>query len=129
QDQLIRLIETEQLRIVPATRKNEMLAFARAGLHDFSISRSRERAGNWGIPVPGDSTQVMYVWYDALANYITALNYAADGERLKNMGSKTKSVFWSSAKELIVFIRSVGRQCPSPPACRFLTRCSCTAIL
>ena len=82
QDQLIRLIETDQLRIVPATRKNEMLAFARAGLHDFSISRSRERAGNWGIPVPGDSTQVMYVWYDALANYITALDYADEGERL-----------------------------------------------
>ncbi len=59
-----------------------MLAFARAGLHDFSISRSRERAGNWGIPVPGDCTQVMYVWYDALANYITALDYADEGERL-----------------------------------------------
>ena len=83
QDELIRLIETEQLRIVPATRKNEMLAFAMAGLHDFSISRSRERAGNWGIPVPGDSTQVMYVWYDALANYITALDYADEGERLR----------------------------------------------
>ena len=83
QDQLIRLIETEHLRIVPATRKNEMLAFARAGLHDFSISRNRERAGNWGIPVPGDSTQVMYVWYDALANYITALDYADEGERLR----------------------------------------------
>jgi methionyl-tRNA synthetase len=83
QNQLIKLIETEQLRIVPATRKNEMLAFARAGLHDFSISRSRERAGNWGIPVPGDSTQVMYVWYDALANYITALDYADEGERLE----------------------------------------------
>ena len=83
QDQLIRLIETDQLRIVPATRRNEMLAFARAGLHDFSISRSRERAGNWGIAVPGDSTQVMYVWYDALANYISALDYADEGERLR----------------------------------------------
>ena len=83
QEKLIRLIETEQLRIIPATRKNEMLAFARAGLHDFSISRGRERAGNWGIPVPGDSTQVMYVWYDALANYITALDYADEGERLR----------------------------------------------
>jgi methionyl-tRNA synthetase len=82
QDQLIRLIETEQLRIVPVTRKNEMLAFAKGGLHDFSISRSRERASNWGIPVLGDSNQVMYVWYDALANYITALDYADEGERL-----------------------------------------------
>jgi methionyl-tRNA synthetase len=83
QNQLIKLIETEQLRIVPATRKNEMLAFAKGGLHDFSISRSRERASNWGIPVPGDSNQVMYVWYDALANYITALDYADEGERLE----------------------------------------------
>jgi len=83
QNQLIKLIETEQLRIVPATRKNEMLAFAKRGLHDFSISRSRERASNWGIPVPGDSSQVMYVWYDALANYITALDYADEGERLE----------------------------------------------
>jgi methionyl-tRNA synthetase len=83
QHQLIRLIEMEELRIVPATRKNEMAAFAKSGLNDFSISRSRERAGNWGIPVPGDASQVMYVWYDALTNYITALDYADDGERLR----------------------------------------------
>jgi methionyl-tRNA synthetase len=83
QEQIISLIETEQLRIAPATRKNEMLAFAKAGLKDFSISRSAERAGNWGIPVPGDPGQVMYVWYDALTNYITALDYADDGERLR----------------------------------------------
>ena len=83
QAQLLALIETGKLQIVPATRRNEMLAFAKAGLHDFSISRSRERAGNWGIAVPGDPDQVMYVWYDALANYITALDYADEGERLQ----------------------------------------------
>jgi methionyl-tRNA synthetase len=93
QDQLIRLIETEELRIVPATRKNEMAAFAKAGLNDFSISRSRERAGNWGIPVPGDASQVMYVWYDALTNYITALDYADDGERLRR--------YWTEASKRI----------------------------
>jgi methionyl-tRNA synthetase len=80
QDRLIELIETDKLCIVPASRRNEMLAFAKAGLKDFSISRNADRAGHWGIPVPGDASQVMYVWYDALANYITGLDYADDGE-------------------------------------------------
>jgi methionyl-tRNA synthetase len=72
------LIETDELRIVPQTRKNEVLGFIRGGLDDFSISRSRARARGWGIPVPGDPTQVTYVWFDALGNYITALGYAED---------------------------------------------------
>lgn len=78
-DQLEQLIASDTLRVVPETRKNEVLSFIRRGLEDFSISRSRERAHGWGIPVPGDETQVIYVWYDALGNYITALGYADDG--------------------------------------------------
>ncbi len=77
-ERLRELIETDQLRIVPRTRKNEVLGFIRGGLEDFSISRSRARARGWGIPVPGDPEQVMYVWFDALGNYITALGYADD---------------------------------------------------
>ena len=50
-----------------------MLAFVRAGLADLSVSRPASRAGGWGIPVPGDPDQVVYVWWDALANYVTAL--------------------------------------------------------
>lgn len=75
---LYELIESDQLRIVPQTRKNEVLSFIRAGLLDFSISRSWARAHGWGIPVPGDPEQVIYVWFDALGNYITALNYAQE---------------------------------------------------
>jgi methionyl-tRNA synthetase len=78
-DQLERLIASDTLRVVPESRKNEVLSFIRRGLEDFSISRSRERAHGWGIPVPGDPAQVIYVWYDALGNYITALGYADDG--------------------------------------------------
>jgi methionyl-tRNA synthetase len=52
-----------------------VLALVARGLQDFSISRSRDRARGWGIEVPGDPRQVMYVWFDALANYITALGY------------------------------------------------------
>jgi methionyl-tRNA synthetase len=67
------------LRVVPESRRNEVLSFIRMGLEDFSISRSVARARGWGVPVPGDPGQVMYVWFDALTNYITALDYAHDG--------------------------------------------------
>ena len=77
-ERLQELIESEQLQILPQKRKNEVLSFIRGGLKDFSISRSRSRAHGWGIPVPGDAEQVIYVWYDALGNYITALGYADD---------------------------------------------------
>lgn len=74
------LIETDQLRIFPETRKNEVLSFIRQGLLDFSISRSKTRAHGWGVPVPDDPDQVMYVWFDALGNYITALDYADEDQ-------------------------------------------------
>ena len=78
--QLAQLVESGQLRIVPESRRNEVRAFIARGLEDFSISRSRDRARGWGIEVPGDPSQVMYVWFDALTNYITALGYGADSE-------------------------------------------------
>ncbi|PRY22021.1 methionine--tRNA ligase [Pseudosporangium ferrugineum] len=78
QDALEELISSDRLRIEPATRKREVLSFIRAGLEDFSVSRSVARARGWGIPVPGDPGQVIYVWYDALANYITAPGYGTD---------------------------------------------------
>ncbi len=83
QDRLIELIESNALRIVPASKRNETLAFVRGGLIDFSVSRSRRRAGDWGISVPGDADQVMYVWYDALANYITALDLDDASEKYR----------------------------------------------
>jgi methionyl-tRNA synthetase len=78
-DVLLSLIQSCRLRIEPEHRRNEVLSFIRSGLSDFSVSRSVERARGWGIPVPGDTTQVIYVWFDALANYITALEYGTDG--------------------------------------------------
>ncbi|MCM3922672.1 methionine--tRNA ligase [Frankia sp. AiPs1] len=78
QDQLHELISSDRLRIEPATRKREVLSFIEAGLEDFSASRSMSRARGWGIPVPGDPDQVIYVWFDALGNYITAPGYGND---------------------------------------------------
>jgi methionyl-tRNA synthetase len=73
-------ITTGRLRIEPAGRRNEVLALIDGGLADFSVSRPAMRAGGWGIPVPGDPGQVVYVWFDALCNYVTALGYGQDGE-------------------------------------------------
>ena len=73
-------ITSGRLRIEPAGRRHEVLAFIDGGLEDFSVSRPAMRAGGWGIPVPGDPSQVIYVWFDALCNYVTALGYGHDGE-------------------------------------------------
>ncbi|HPS28442.1 MAG TPA: methionine--tRNA ligase, partial [Candidatus Paceibacterota bacterium] len=78
QNQLLELISTDKIKIIPESRKNEVLSLLKSGLEDISISRSKERAGGWGIEVPNDPSQVIYVWIDALANYITALNYGGD---------------------------------------------------
>jgi methionyl-tRNA synthetase len=74
------LVSSGELRIEPAARRNEVLGFIAAGLEDFSVSRSVARARGWGIGVPGDSGQVIYVWWDALGNYITSLRYGSDGQ-------------------------------------------------
>jgi methionyl-tRNA synthetase len=78
--QLHDLISSGRLRIEPASRRNEVLGFIASGLEDFSISRSVARAHGWGITVPGDPDQVIYVWWDALGNYITSLNYGVRGK-------------------------------------------------
>jgi len=65
--------------IRPEKRRTEILNFVRAGLQDISISRLATRSGGWGVPVPGDPTQVVYVWIDALVNYLTGLGYGAGG--------------------------------------------------
>lgn len=81
-ERLREAIETRRMDIVPAGRRNEVLAWIEDGLEDFSISRSAERARGWGIAVANDPGQVIYVWFDALANYITALGYDIDSPDL-----------------------------------------------
>ncbi len=73
-EEILRLVESDQLHVIPETRKNEILSVIRGGLDDISISRPKDKI-NWGIPVPGDPKQVMYVWFEALLNYITVLGY------------------------------------------------------
>ncbi len=80
QKPLFDLIQTNKLHIIPEKRKNEVLSFLAQGLTDISISRSNERAKDWGVPVPGDDTQRMYVWFDALNIYQSGIGFGWDEE-------------------------------------------------
>lgn len=74
--QIKECIETEKIKIIPASKKNEVLGMIENGLDDVSFSRAREKYWSW--PVPGDENQVFYVWQDALPNYISAIGYGTD---------------------------------------------------
>jgi len=90
QDQLLAHYDKNPDFVGPSSKRNEMLSFIRSGLHDLSVSRSSFK---WGIPVPGDPGHVMYVWLDALANYISALGYP--DETAENWG------FWPADLHLV----------------------------
>ncbi len=75
QEPLLQALESGALRVEPRERRNEVVSFVQSGLLDFSVSRSRERAREWGIAVPGDPSQVIYVWFDALANYLSLFGF------------------------------------------------------
>jgi methionyl-tRNA synthetase len=79
-DQLLSLIRSGEFRVEPAIRRNEIVRLLEDGLQDISVSRNRQA---WGIPFPGDPEQTVYVWFDALINYLSATGYPEPGyERL-----------------------------------------------
>ncbi|PBC66218.1 methionyl-tRNA synthetase [Streptomyces sp. TLI_235] len=92
-DRLLEAISSGELTIHPASRRNEVTSFVRAGLEDISVSRSVERARGWGIPVPDSRDQVMYVWAEALTNYVNALGWADDAEPYRR--------FWAGARRRV----------------------------
>jgi methionyl-tRNA synthetase len=90
QDRLIAFHENNPEFLAPAARRNEVLSFLKSGLKDLSISRTSFR---WGIPVPDDPGHVMYVWFDALANYLTAVGFPD--------GNATLAPFWPADLHLV----------------------------
>jgi methionyl-tRNA synthetase len=95
QDRLIEYLNNSDnsSRVIPEWRRLEALQFVEQGLEDVSISRDKARL-SWGVPVPGDDTQVMYVWFDALTNYISTLGWPEESEA----GNFQK--FWQHGKTL-----------------------------
>lgn len=90
-EQIKKAITDNSFTIIPHTRRNEIMSVINSGLDDISISRPKAKIG-WGIPVPGDTKQVMYVWFEALMNYITVLGYP-EHEDFKN--------FWPANVQVI----------------------------
>jgi methionyl-tRNA synthetase len=91
-DEVRKAIETDRLRIVPESRKHEILSVLKEGLKDVSFSRPK-KVLQWGIEVPDDPDHVMYVWCDALSNYITAIGYGEETEQFAR--------FWPANVHLI----------------------------
>ena len=132
QDKLYKLISENKYKIYPDKRKNEILSFISQGLEDFSISRTEERSRGVGVPVPNDTEQKIYVWFDALTIYMTGVGYGYDQEKWKKwwpadlhvIGKdiiRFHAVYWPAMlmsarlplpKELLVhgFITSDGRK-------------------
>ncbi|MDE1865159.1 MAG: methionine--tRNA ligase [Candidatus Micrarchaeota archaeon] len=80
---LLKLIESGEFEIIPKGRRNEILNLVKGGLEDISISRSVSRSKGWGVPVPGDPEQIMYVWIDALSSYINGIGFGTDEKNFK----------------------------------------------
>jgi len=97
QDRLLAFYEAHPDFVVPKARMNEVVAFVKSGLKDLSITRS---SVSWGVPVPGNEDQTIYVWFDALVNYITGVNYHLEDD--------TFHAFWPAnlhvmAKDILKF--------------------------
>ncbi len=92
-DELLRIIEDKPERIRPEARRNEVVSFIKSGLQDLSISREKKSV-SWGVPVPDDENHVMYVWLDALSNYITAIGYG-------NSEKQGFDKYWQNATHIV----------------------------
>jgi len=92
---LLETLESDLQILKPESRRNEVISFIKGGLQDLSISRERKSV-SWGVPVPGDDDHVMYVWLDALSNYITAIGYGNDRD-----GSVGFEKYWQNAIHLV----------------------------
>jgi methionyl-tRNA synthetase len=91
QTKLKEIISKDKVKIIPKSRKNEILSFINQGLEDICISRSTERAQGWGISVPGDPNQIQWCWFDALSNYITALGYAENSKKFQEFWQENEN--------------------------------------
>ena len=93
-EKLLAFYEAHPHFIQPKSRRNEILSFVREGLEDLSISRT---TFSWGVPVPGDEKHIMYVWIEALSNYITALNYAESEKESDSL----MQTFWPATIHMV----------------------------
>ncbi len=94
QEQIERLIESDCVKVTPTKRKTEVLAFVRRSLQDICVSRNASRSAGWGIAVPGDPLQVIYVWIDALVNYVSGPGFGTDESWPDWWGDNVRKIHW-----------------------------------
>ncbi|MEK9180129.1 MAG: methionine--tRNA ligase [Patescibacteria group bacterium] len=95
------MIKNDELRILPYSRKNEIMSLIRSGLEDVSFSRPRKDL-EWGIPVPGDDSQIIYVWCDALTNYLSAIGFGLEtSDKRQETSGKNFQKWWPADVHLI----------------------------
>lgn len=103
QNQIKKIIEKDKVKIIPKTRKKEILSFINSGLEDICISRFAERAHGWGIDVPGDPSQKIWVWLEALSNYVNALGYAENSKKFQEWWQKNENKLHFVGKGILRF--------------------------
>lgn len=113
-DRLLKFYEENPEFVTPRSRMNEVVSFVKMGLRDLSVTRSTVK---WGIPVPGDPGQTIYVWFDALSNYITAIDYLNEGERFRtfwpaNLHIMAKDILKYHAVYWPAFLMAAGLPLP-----------------
>ena len=104
QDKLLKLYADVPDFVLPKERLNEVASFVKGGLKDLSLSRT---TFDWGIPVPGNPKHIMYVWVDALTNYITGVGFPDD--KARSSSATGRPICMSSARTSCAFMRSIGR--------------------
>ncbi|PIV65108.1 MAG: methionine--tRNA ligase [Candidatus Nealsonbacteria bacterium CG_4_8_14_3_um_filter_37_36] len=103
QDKLKTIIESDEAKIIPQVRKNEIISFINSGLEDICISRLSERGRGWGIPVPGDPSQILWTWFDALSNYVNALGYGENSKKFQEWWQKNENKLHIVGKGILRF--------------------------
>ena len=129
QDKLLELYERDPDFVLPKERLNEVASFVRGGLQDLSISRT---TFDWGIRVPGDAKHIMYVWVDALTNYITAVGFPDDRQRevqalLAGRPARHRQGHRALPRGLLAGVPDVGRHRGAAAASSRTASCSTAA--
>ncbi len=114
-EKLLKLYESREDFVVPESRFNEIKAFVSRGLEDFSISRLASKMP-WGVPVPDDKSQVMYVWFDALVNYVSAISWPQDMEKFEKFWPVIQFAGKDNLRQQSAMWQAMLMACGLPPS-------------
>ncbi len=124
---LLELYEKNPNFVLPVSRQNEIRAFVERGLEDFSISRLAKKMP-WGVPVPDDPDQVMYVWFDALVNYLSAIGWPTDEKKFKHWWPVTQFAGKDNLRQQAAMWQAMLMSAGLPPSKQIIIRGFVTGV-